>query len=79
MLFHPHNLAANQLPLIVSRIQTVVLFTILAMLYLCLKTLPPKPERYKHRRTFFMVIQWVYLPFTTVIYNSFALFTRKHD
>ncbi len=72
VLFHPHNLAANQLPFIISRIQTVVLITILAMLYLCLKTLPPKPERYKHRRTFFMVIQWVYLPFTTVIYNSFA-------
>lgn len=73
-LFHPHSLAANQLPLIVSRIQTVALIGSLVMLYLCLKTLPPKPERYKRHRTLFMVIQWVYLPFTTIIYNSFAAF-----
>jgi cellulose synthase/poly-beta-1,6-N-acetylglucosamine synthase-like glycosyltransferase len=72
VLFHPHSLAANQLPLIISRVQTLALITIIAMLFLCLKTLPPKPERYKRRRTFFMIIQWVYLPFTTVIYNSFA-------
>jgi hypothetical protein len=72
VLFHPHSLAANQLPLIISRIQTFALITVLAMLFLCLRTLPPKPERYKHRRTFFMVIQWIYLPLTTIVYNSFA-------
>jgi hypothetical protein len=72
VLFHPHSLAANQLPIIVSRVQTFALLTIMAMLFLCLKTLPPKPERYKRHRTLFMVIQWIYLPFTTVIYNSFA-------
>ena len=72
VLFHPHSLAADQLPLIVSRVQTLALLTILGMLFLCLKTLPPKPERYKRHRTLFMVIQWVYLPFTTIIYYSFA-------
>ena len=72
VLFHPNSLAANQLPLIISRIQTFALITVLAMLFLCLKTLPPKPERYKRRRTAFMVVQWVYLPLTTIVYNSFA-------
>ncbi|HEU4966198.1 MAG TPA: hypothetical protein VFT53_01800 [Candidatus Saccharimonadales bacterium] len=73
-LFHPHSIAANQLPLIVSRIQTFALVGSLVMLYLCLKTLPPKPERYKRHRTLFMVTQWVYLPLTTIVYNSFAAF-----
>lgn len=73
-LFHPHSFAATQLPLIVSRIQTIALVGSLVMLYLCLKTLPPKPERYKRHRTLFMVTQWVYLPLTTIIYNSFAAF-----
>jgi cellulose synthase/poly-beta-1,6-N-acetylglucosamine synthase-like glycosyltransferase len=72
VLFHPHSLAANQLPLIVSKVQTFALLTILGMLFLCLKTLPPKPERYKRHRTLFMVMQWIYLPFTTIIYYSFA-------
>jgi hypothetical protein len=71
-LFHPHSLAANQLPLIVSRIQTFALLSGLVVIFLCLKTLPPKPERYKRHRTLFMIIQWIYLPVTTIAYNSFA-------
>ena len=73
-LFHPHSLAADQLPLIVSRIQTFALIGSVVMIFLCLKTLPPKPERYKRHRTLFMVTQWIYLPLTTIIYNSFAAF-----
>ena len=71
-LFHPHSLAANQLPTIVSRIQTFALLGGLVTIYLCLKTLPPKPERYKRHRTLFMVAQWAYLPLTTIAYHSFA-------
>lgn len=70
--FHPHSIAANQLPLIVSRIQTFALLGGIATIFLALKTLPPKPERYKRHRSLFMIIQWVYLPLTTIIYNSFA-------
>lgn len=72
VIFHSHSLVANQLPTIVSQIQTYALLGLLVTVYLCLKTLPPKPARYKRHRTLFMIAQWVYLPFTTVIYNSFA-------
>lgn len=71
-LFQPNSYTANQLPIIVSRIQTVALLAALATLYLALKTLPPKPARYRHHRSLFMVLQWLYLPVTTIIYNSFA-------
>ncbi len=70
--FHSHSLVANQLPTIVSQIQTYALLGLFVTLYLCLKTLPPKPARYRRHRTLFMIMQWVYLPFTTIIYNSFA-------
>ena len=73
-LFHPHSLAADQLPLFVSRIQTFALLLTVVMIFLCLKTLPPKPERYKRHRTLFMITQWAYLPVTTIVYNSFAAF-----
>lgn len=71
-LLHPDDFAANQLPLIASFIQRIAMIGIGITLFLSLKTLPPKPARYKRHRTLFMVIQWVYLPFTTVVYNSFA-------
>lgn len=71
-LFHPQSLAANQLPTIVSHIQTFALLGGLVTIYLCLKTLPPKPDRYKRHRTLFMVAQWAYLPITTIAYHSFA-------
>ncbi|HUS25743.1 MAG TPA: glycosyltransferase family 2 protein [Nevskiaceae bacterium] len=76
-LFHPQSFAANELPIIVSRIQTVGLVGGVALIFICLKTLPPKPARYRRHRTLFMVLQWAYLPVTTVIYNSFAAFNSQ--
>lgn len=66
------DFASNQLPIIASRIQTLALLGIVATLFLSLKLLPPKPARYKHSRTLFMVLQWVMLPVTTIIFNSLA-------
>jgi cellulose synthase/poly-beta-1,6-N-acetylglucosamine synthase-like glycosyltransferase len=71
-LFHPQSYAANELPLIVSRVQTVALFGALASLFVCLKTLPPKPARYHEHRRLYMILQWAYLPVTTIAYNSLA-------
>lgn len=74
LLVDPRNIAANELPLIVSRVQTFALIFGLATIFICLKTLPPKPERYRRHRTLFMVVQWAYLPLTSIVYNSFAAF-----
>lgn len=71
---NPQSLAANELPIIVSRIQTIALFFIIATIFICLKTLPPKPARYKRHRSLFMILQWAYLPITAIVYNSFAAF-----
>lgn len=70
--FNPQNYAANQLPIIVSRLQTLALAGIFVTLFFSLKTLPPKPQHYKRHRTIFMVVQWIYLPITTILYNSFS-------
>lgn len=72
LLFNPQDYAANQLPQIASRVQTVALTGILITLFLSLKLLPPKPARYKSHRTLFMVVQWVLLPLTTIGYNALA-------
>lgn len=72
LLFNPQDYAANQLPIIASRLQTVALTGLFVTLFFSLKTLPPKPERYRRHRHFFMIIQWVYLPVTTIVYSSFS-------
>ncbi len=72
LLLNPSDYAANQLPLIASRIQTVAMLGILCSLFFSLKTLPPKPLRYKRRRTLLMVFQWGLLPVTTIAYSAFS-------
>ena len=73
-LFHPKDIAANELPIVVSRVQTVAVAALLITIFLALKTLPAKPLRYKRHRSLFMILQWVYLPVTAVVYNSFAAY-----
>ncbi len=72
LLLNPKDFAANQLPTIASRVQTVALIGISVTLFFSLKTLPPKPKRYKAHRSIFMILQWVYLPVTTIVYSSFS-------
>jgi hypothetical protein len=69
---NPQSYLTNQLPQIARWIQTVATAGIFISLYLSFRSLPPKPERYKRRRTFWMVIQWVLLPVTTIVYGAFA-------
>lgn len=75
--FNPDSLPANELPLVVSQIQRVALLGALASIYVCFKTLPPKPARYKKRRTFYMLAQWVYMPITSLAYSSLAAFNSQ--
>lgn len=73
----PQNLAANQLPLIVSQVQRVGLAGLLVSLYVCLVTLPPRPARHKRHRSIFMLLQWVLLPVTSVVYGCAAAFNSQ--
>lgn len=71
-LFNSQSFAANELPLVASRVQDVALIGGISALFLCIKTLPLRPARYKRRRTLWMVLQWIYLPVTTVAYSALA-------
>ena len=76
-LLHPQNLAANELPLIVSRVQTLALVGVFAIVYISLLTLPPRPARHKRHRSFFMLIQWVLLPVTAIGFGATAAFNSQ--
>jgi hypothetical protein len=76
-LVHPQNLAANQLPLIVSRVQRIGILGLLATVYVCLITLPPRPARYKRRHSIFFITQWIFLPVTSIGYGCLAAFNSQ--
>lgn len=71
-LINPESYLTNQLPQIARWIQTVATVGILVSLYLSLRSLPPKPERYKRHRTLLMMAQWILLPVTTIVYGAMA-------
>jgi len=66
------TIIANQLPDIASRIQQVALVGIFATLFLSIKLLPPRPERYGRWRYIPMGLQWLLMPFTSIIFASTA-------
>ncbi|HTB48537.1 MAG TPA: hypothetical protein VK712_00455 [Verrucomicrobiae bacterium] len=76
-LLHPQSLAANELPLIVSRIQRIGIVGLLVLVYVCLVTLPPRPARYKRHRSLFMVLQWGLTPVSSIGFGSLAAFNSQ--
>ncbi len=73
LLINPHaysDVVAHQLPDVISTLQQVALIGLLITVFLAFKLLPPRPERYKRRRTIGMVLQWVLMPVTAIAYSS---------
>lgn len=72
-----HSIVAHQLPDVVSMIQRVAMIGLFVTILLMLKMLPPRPERYKRRRTVGMVLQWLLMPVTSVGFSSIASFNAQ--
>lgn len=66
------SIAAHNLPMIVSRIQTFALVGILIGIVLSFRILPPRPARYGAWKTVKMVLQWTLIPLVAILYNSLA-------
>jgi len=76
-LIHAQNLAANELPLIVSRVQRIGLVGLFLSVYVCLVILPPRPARYRRHRSVLMLLQWALLPITSIGFGSLAAFNSQ--
>jgi len=66
------DVVAHQLPDTIALFQRIALIGLVVMVYLSFKLLPPRPERYRRTRTFWMLAQWVLMPFTAIGFLSFA-------
>lgn len=67
-----NSIIVHQLPDTISGIQRVAMVGLFITVFLSFKMLPPRPERYKRHRTLFMLLQWLLMPITAVIYNAAA-------
>ena len=71
------NIAAHSLPEVISVIQRIAMVGLFITIFLMLRMLPPRPARYKRRRTAGMVLQWVLMPVTSILYSSLASFNAQ--
>jgi len=67
----------NDLPLIVSRIQTVAVSGLLISMLISLVMLPPRPKRYRKSKWIAMVLQWVLMPVTAIVYSSSCAYAAQ--
>jgi len=71
------DIAAHQLPEVISSIQQVALIGLFITIFLGFKMLPPRPARYKRRRTIGMVLQWFLMPITSIVYSASSAYNAQ--
>lgn len=71
------NYAAHVLPEVVSIIQRIAMVGLFITILLTMRMLPPRPARYKRRRTLGMILQWLLMPVTSVCYSSIASYNAQ--
>ncbi len=71
------DIAAHQLPEVISGVQRVAMIGLLVTVFLGFKMLPPRPARYKRRRTLWMILQWALMPVTAIVYSAASAFNAQ--
>jgi hypothetical protein len=71
------DIAAHQLPEVISTIQRIAMVGLFITIFLGLKILPPRPERYKRQRSLAMIAQWALMPVTSIVYSSLSAFNAQ--
>lgn len=71
------SIVAHELPLIASQLQQIAMIGLFITVFLAFKMLPPRPTRYKRHRNIFMLLQWLIMPITSIVYGSAAAFNSQ--
>ncbi len=68
------SIVAHELPTTASGLQQFAMIGLFITIFLSMKMLPPRPERYKRSRSIGMLAQWLLMPLTSIAYSSSAAF-----
>jgi hypothetical protein len=71
------DISAHMLPEVISHIQQVAMIGLFITVFLGFKMLPPRPERYKRRRSVGMILQWCLMPVTAIVYSAASAFNAQ--
>lgn len=69
-----HTMVAYNLPNIVSVIETVAMIGLVITVLVSFRMLPPRPDKYRKGRAILMLLQWILMPITSILYQSIAAF-----
>jgi hypothetical protein len=71
------SVAAHQLPEVLGLVQRIAMIGIIITVFLAFKLLPTRPERYKRHRTVGMLLQWLLMPITALVYSASSAFNSQ--
>ena len=74
MNYSSHAMVAYNLPNIISIIETVASIGILVTVFVSFRILPKRPKKYKKGRNLLMILQWILMPITSILYQSSAAY-----
>ena len=69
-----HAMVAYNLPNIVSIIETFAMVGLVATVLVSFRMLPKRPAKYRKGRSFSMLLQWILMPVTSILYQSLAAY-----
>lgn len=69
-----HTMVSYNLPNIVSIVETIAAVGLVVTVLISFRLLPPRPKKYRKGRTLLMILQWILMPVTSIIYQSLAAF-----
>ena len=69
-----HVMVAYNLPNVVSIVETFASIGLIVTVLVSLRMLPPRPAKYRKGKSIFMVLQWILMPITSILYQSIAAF-----
>ena len=67
-------MVAYNLPNIVSIVETFASVGLIVSILVSFKMLPKRPARYRKGRNVLMLLQWILMPITSILYQSLAAF-----
>lgn len=69
-----HSMIAYNIPNIVSAVETVASIGLIVSIIVSLRMLPDRPAKYRKGKSLLMILQWVLMPVTSILYQSLAAF-----
>ncbi len=69
-----HTMVAYNLPNIVSIVETFASIGLIVSVLVSFKILPKRPAKYKKGKNILMLVQWILMPITSILYQSLAAF-----